>query len=33
MRQVIFVKVTSLTLLKIVSMTGVFLEILQHFEE
>ena len=33
MRQVIFVKVTSLTLLKIDSMTGVFLEILQHFEE
>ena len=33
MRQVIFVKITSLTLLKIDSITDIFLYILQHFEE
>ena len=33
MRQVVFVKITSLNLLKIDSITGIFLYILQHFEE
>ena len=33
MRQFFFVKVTSLTLLKMDSSTGVFLQILQRFEE